>query len=99
MRSVLFNLPVFTWGVMDIGMFAVSDGIEGLDAVQKLRPDLSVLDIMLPRVDGFEVRKKELLEENGAEEIFTLAKAINEMQVRLKANQKVYLYTETISHE
>lgn len=34
------------------------DGIEALDKMQKDLPDLIVLDIMLPRLDGFEVCKQ-----------------------------------------
>ena len=32
-----------------------ADGIEALDAARSKKPDLIVLDIMLPRMDGFEV--------------------------------------------
>ncbi|MEW6503391.1 MAG: response regulator transcription factor [Chloroflexota bacterium] len=34
---------------------AVGDGIKALDAARKLHPDLIILDIMLPGIDGFEV--------------------------------------------
>lgn len=34
------------------------DGIEAIDAVQKSKPDLVVLDVMMPRMSGFEVCKK-----------------------------------------
>ena len=33
----------------------VKDGVEALHAVQKTMPDLIILDILLPRMDGFEV--------------------------------------------
>jgi DNA-binding response OmpR family regulator len=32
-----------------------ADGVSGLDAARKERPDLVILDIMLPRLDGFSV--------------------------------------------
>jgi DNA-binding response OmpR family regulator len=32
-----------------------SDGLEGLQKVKKLEPDLILLDIMLPKMDGFKV--------------------------------------------
>lgn len=35
-----------------------SDGESGLDAVKRLEPDLVVLDIKMPRMDGMEVLKK-----------------------------------------
>lgn len=34
---------------------AVGDGLTALDAARRIRPDLIVLDIMLPKLDGFEV--------------------------------------------
>lgn len=40
------------------GRYEVStavDGVEGLDLVQKVRPDLLVLDLLMPRMHGFEV--------------------------------------------
>ena len=37
---------------------AVADGRAALDAVPVVRPDLVVLDVMLPDVDGFEVCRR-----------------------------------------
>ena len=37
---------------------AVSDGLAAIEAVEKLRPVLLVLDVMLPKLDGFEVCRK-----------------------------------------
>lgn len=34
------------------------DGEEGLDKVRTLNPDLIILDVMMPKMDGFEVLKK-----------------------------------------
>ncbi len=36
---------------------AAGDGRSALDAARRLKPDLIVLDIMLPKLDGFEVTK------------------------------------------
>ncbi|HEY5984134.1 MAG TPA: response regulator transcription factor [Anaerolineales bacterium] len=36
---------------------AAGDGRSGLDAARRLRPDLVVLDVMLPELDGFEVAR------------------------------------------
>ena len=36
---------------------AVGDGHAALDSARKLRPDLIILDIMLPGIDGFEVAR------------------------------------------
>ncbi len=34
------------------------DGVEALEQVTKERPDMIILDVMMPRMDGFEVLKK-----------------------------------------
>ena len=36
-------------------VYGATDGEKGLEMAQKIRPDLVVLDVMLPRMDGFEV--------------------------------------------
>lgn len=40
--------------VVDVG----KDGREGLDRVEEREPDLILLDIIMPKVDGFEVLQK-----------------------------------------
>ncbi len=42
----------------DYTVFTAGSGREGLKLFQKQKPDLIILDIMLPGVDGFEVCKK-----------------------------------------
>lgn len=37
--------------------FSASDGEKGLAAVRKERPDLLILDVMVPKMDGFELLK------------------------------------------
>jgi two-component system alkaline phosphatase synthesis response regulator PhoP len=37
---------------------AANDGEEGLEMVDEQRPDLVILDIMLPKLDGYEICKK-----------------------------------------
>lgn len=34
------------------------DGIEGFDKMKRIRPDVVILDIMLPKMDGFQLCQK-----------------------------------------
>src|SRR5512141_63152 len=43
---------------------AVGDGRSALDSARRLKPDLILLDIMLPELDGFEVARKLRMEMN-----------------------------------
>ena len=42
----------------DIEVFIAFDGLSALDEIPRIRPDLILLDVMLPAVDGFELCKK-----------------------------------------
>jgi DNA-binding response OmpR family regulator len=44
-----------------------SDGVQAIEAAADLRPDLVVLDLMLPRIDGLEVMRR--LREHGRDPI------------------------------
>ena len=39
------------------------DGIEGLEKMRKIKPDLILLDIVMPRMGGFEVMEEMIKEE------------------------------------
>lgn len=39
----------------DVELFTASDGEEGLTFIRKERPDLVFLDIMMPKMNGYEV--------------------------------------------
>jgi DNA-binding response OmpR family regulator len=39
-------------------VFAASDGIEALEIIQKENVDLAILDVMMPRLDGFNLLRK-----------------------------------------
>jgi two-component system, OmpR family, alkaline phosphatase synthesis response regulator PhoP len=39
-------------------VFTAGDGVEGLSKVREVRPDLVILDVIMPRKDGFEVLRE-----------------------------------------
>jgi DNA-binding response OmpR family regulator len=49
-ETLRYNLEREGYGVITAG-----DGVQGLDLARRERPDLVILDIMLPRLDGFSV--------------------------------------------
>ena len=42
----------------DFEVFSASDGVEGLELARSRRPDLVVLDLLMPRMHGFEVCRR-----------------------------------------
>ncbi|HOW35725.1 MAG TPA: response regulator [Candidatus Omnitrophota bacterium] len=39
-------------------VYLAHDGVEGIEVVEKTRPDLIILDVLMPRMDGFQFYKK-----------------------------------------
>ncbi len=61
------------------------DGIEALDQVRKILPDVILLDIMMPKMDGFEVARQ-LKEDEEAKIIpIVMVTALKEVEDRVKA--------------
>jgi DNA-binding NarL/FixJ family response regulator len=48
-----------------------ADGMEALEAVAKLKPDLVLLDVQLPDIDGFEVARRLAATEKPPEIVLT----------------------------
>jgi len=46
------------------GVFIARDGEEGLKLIRKIIPDLILLDILLPKIGGFEIMEEMAKEEN-----------------------------------
>lgn len=45
----------FTNKNMDVVVRSASDGVEAMDAIDRTKPDLLVLDLRMPKADGFAV--------------------------------------------
>ncbi len=51
-ETLAYNLKKDGYAVETVG-----DGLSALEAARRLKPDLIILDIMLPKMDGFEVAR------------------------------------------
>ena len=58
-------------------VFTSIDGEEGLEKAQEIRPDLVLLDIMLPKMDGFEVCR--ILRKNLDKPVFMISAKTEEI--------------------
>jgi two-component system, OmpR family, response regulator len=67
---------------MGFDVHPVATGREALDAVHTVRPDLIVLDVMLPDLDGFEVCRRLRNDRVHAPIVFLTAKDASEDAVR-----------------
>jgi len=60
---------------------ACPDGLEGYAAFQRERPDLCLLDVMLPEVDGFTLARKIRQNDQDVPIIFVTAKTLQEDRI------------------
>src|SRR3954453_5138666 len=67
---------------MGLAVPPVASGREALEAVPKVRPDLIVLDGMLPDLDGFEVCRRRRSEGSRVPVLFLTARDATEDKVR-----------------
>jgi DNA-binding NarL/FixJ family response regulator len=54
-REALANFVAELEGILVVGR--VRDGVEALEAVTDLRPDVILMDLMMPRLDGIEATR------------------------------------------
>jgi two-component system cell cycle response regulator len=64
---------------MPVKIVTASDGQEALDKVQEHNPDLILLDIMMPRMSGFQVCKKLKSDPNTKDIQILMVTALNEL--------------------
>ena len=71
---------------------SASDGVTGLEIAKKENPDLILLDIILPKMDGFEVLAKlKADDENTPVVILTNLSDVNDVQKALDLGATTYL--------
>jgi len=68
----------------DYAVVKAYDGQEGLDATYKQDPDLIFLDIMMPRLDGYEVCRKLKKDEQTRFIPIVMITALSEMDAKIK---------------
>ena len=73
-------------------VLSANDGIIGLETAKKENPDLILLDIILPKMDGFEVLAKlKADDENTPVVILTNLSDVNDVQKALDLGATTYL--------
>jgi len=55
--SVLLNILISKFSASNYEVLVAEDGEKGIDQVTKHQPDVIILDLMLPKIDGFGVLK------------------------------------------
>jgi len=71
----------------DLSLYPALDGKEGIRLANKLKPDLILLDVIMPEMDGFEVLKR-LKEDSGLMQIpVIMLSAIDDKATKIRAAQ------------
>lgn len=71
-------LEAYLSGV-DCELQTAGDGVATLEAVEQFRPDLILLDVMMPRLSGFEVCKKLRANPRTRDVLILMVTALNEV--------------------
>ena len=56
-----------------------SDGVEAIESIERERPNLLILDVMMPRMSGFEVCQKIKSQPSTREIVVIMVTALNEV--------------------
>ncbi len=92
--DVLRKITVFNLKKYNIDVEEAVDGIDGLEKMKTFKPDVVILDIMMPRLDGFGVLKEMKKDDeikNIPVIILTAKGGIDDEQTALSLGAKVVL--------
>ena len=71
-------LEVYMEGLADVRVVTATNGLEAIRKVAEDQPDLILLDIMMPKMSGFEVCKRVKADPNTRDIIVIMVTALNE---------------------
>ena len=68
----------------DLGhtVFWAKNGIEGLEVFDRTKPELCIVDVMMPKMDGFELAEKIRQSDEFTPIIFLTAKSLEEDRLK-----------------
>lgn len=77
----LQNLELMQAYLEDLGcgILTAADGLEAIEAIDRSAPDLVLLDVMMPRMSGFEVCQKIKAQPSTSEIVVIMVTALNEV--------------------
>jgi putative two-component system response regulator len=70
---------------MDYAVFFARDGLEALKVTKKISPDLILLDVMMPKLNGFEVTRKLKAEDETRSIPIVIVTSLSDVEDRVRA--------------
>ncbi|MEK6798575.1 MAG: response regulator [Planctomycetota bacterium] len=71
-------LEIYMEDLSDVRVVTATNGLEAMERVEKDKPDLILLDIMMPKMSGFEVCKRVKSDPKTRDTIIVMVTALNE---------------------
>ena len=70
---------------MSYAVFFARDGLEALEMTKSISPDLILLDVMMPKLNGFDVTRKLKMEEETRGIPIVIVTSLSDVEDRVKA--------------